>query len=149
MIMAICITLFFSGSRFMAGWVGLVDFNNEDSINTAFFAILRPSVDAEIPVLILGIVCMIASILNESAVDSFQNAILDTIVSFFLSLGYPVSLAFARLYVVIFNVPIIIVGIQGFPIIKLYLMTNLITSASGMPLCIGLLPCFDHYVTGN
>jgi Na+/proline symporter len=148
MTMAIFITLFFSGSGFLAGWAGLVDFNNEDSINTAFFAILKPSSDAEIPALMLGIVCMIASILNESAVDSFQNAILDTIVSFFLSLGYPVSLEFARLSVVLFNVPIMIIGIQGLPIIKLYLMTNLLTSASCLPLCVGLLPCFDQYVTG-
>jgi Na+/proline symporter len=149
MVLTVIVTFFFSSCGLIAGWAGLVDFSDQDAVNTGFFAILKPTPEAQVPIAILAVVCMLAATLNESAVDSFQNAILDTILSVFVSLGFKISLNTARVVVVLLNVPLMVVGVQGFPIINLYLMTNLLTSASALPLCIGLFPYFDTYVSGT
>jgi hypothetical protein len=148
MVLTVLVTFLFSLGGFMAGWAGLVDLNDPQQINSAFFSILKPHGGEQVPVGILAVVCLLAATMNESAVDSFQNAILDTLISLFVSLGWNVPLNAARLAVVFINVPLMIIGVQGYPIINLYLITNVFTTCSVLPLCVGLFDCFDEYVSG-
>lgn len=147
MVFTSLVTLLFAFAGFLAGWAGLIDFSNPDAINAGFFAVLKND-SGEVPTAVLCIVCLLATVLNESAVDSFQNAILDTIVSFFVSLGFKIPLNVARFTIILLNVPIMILGAQGLPIINLYLTTNMLTTASVVPLCMGLFPSCDYYVSG-
>ncbi len=150
MLMTIAITFFFAFGGFLAGWIGLIDLNDSAQVNSAFFAILKPSnadKSSQVPLYILTIVVLLAVILNEAAVDSFQNAILDTVISLFISFGFDVPLWMTRIVVVIINVPLMIVGTQGYSIISLYLMTNILTTCCLIPLCIGLVQSLDEIVT--
>lgn len=147
--MTIFVTLFFAGGGFLAGWAGFVDLNNDAEINSAFFSILKPMGQSEVPVGILALVCLLAATMNESAVDSFQNAILDTLISFLVSIGLHVNVNMTRSVVVFINIPIMIIGMQGLPIINLYLLPNILTTCATVPLLSGLFPSLDTLVQGD
>jgi hypothetical protein len=136
------VTFFFGFCGLIAGWSGLVNLDNPDEINAAFFAILKPSNSAAL----FTVVVLIAVVLSEAAVDSFQNAILSSIISLCLSFGFKVPVWAARTLVVVFNVPLMIIGTQGFPIVSLYLITNMLTTCCFIPLIIGLYKRFDNIV---
>jgi hypothetical protein len=125
---------------FLAAWAGYVT-----NSNTAFFAILGAGGQA--PIWILMIVTLIAVTMNESAVDSLQNAIADTLTSLGLSLGIEINLQWARFIVILINIPIIIIGLQGYNIVSLFVVANIVTTCSALPLMFGLIPFFDHILT--
>jgi Na+/proline symporter len=125
---------------FLAAWAGYVT-----NSNTAFFSILDAGNQG--PIWILIIVTLIAVTMNESAVDSLQNAIADTLTSLGLSLGIKIDLKWARVIVVLINIPIIIVGLQGYNIVSLFVVANIVTTCSALPLMFGLIPFFDDILT--
>jgi hypothetical protein len=127
---------------FLAAWAGM----NTDS-NTAFFSILTSANGDQGWILI--IVTLIAITMNESAVDSLQNAISSTVASLVLSLGFSMSLTLTRIIVVLLNIPIMLIGLQGYQITSLFLISNMITTFSMPPLILGLFECFDGVLTGN
>ncbi|KAI8904124.1 hypothetical protein EDD86DRAFT_92409 [Gorgonomyces haynaldii] len=146
-ILASFVTLYFGIFGYFAAWLNLLDPNDPGAVNTAFFAILRPEVTAAVPIGMLAVVFVLAATLNESATDSYQNAILDTVVSCFMSFGIKVPLSVARLLVVLINVPLMYIGTQNYNIIALFLVTNQLTTCSVLPLCMGLFKVFDGFVS--
>ncbi|KAJ3320886.1 hypothetical protein HDV06_004782 [Boothiomyces sp. JEL0866] len=113
-IMIIIITFLFGFGGFIASWAGLVT-----DPNLAFLELLKIGDSHSIPMSMLTVICLIATTMNESAVDSHQIAIGDTLISFFESLGYETSLNQIRLLLVV------------------------------LPLCFGMLPYFDHIINDH
>eukprot|EP00842_Homolaphlyctis_polyrhiza_P004622 jgi/Hompol1/5160/HPOL_004187-RA len=144
-ILAALITFFFGWFAFLATWLGLAT-----NSNTAFFSILSASTDpnAVAPVWIIGVVCIIAVTMNESAIDSFQIAITDSILSLFMSFGIKIHINVARLIGLLLNIPIMIVGTKNYNIAQLYLITNMCTTCAILPFIMGLIPVFNNLISG-
>lgn len=114
-----------------------------------FFDVFKAGKD-KAPIWIITLVSMIAITLNESAVDSFQNSLTCTVVSLAMSTGFNVSITHARIASVFINVPLMIVGcLPGLSITSLYLIMNILTTTSTLPIFMGLLPQFDNYIHGS
>jgi hypothetical protein len=127
---------------FLASWAGYVS-----DPSTAFFEILRGGKEEQ-PVWILVLVCIIAVTLSESAIDSFQTAITSTTVALAISMGFKPTIRDARIAAFVLNVPLIFIGFQGYRIVSLYLVMNVLTTTATMPIIIGLLPQMEFYVNG-
>jgi hypothetical protein len=87
---------------------------------------------------------VLATIMNESAVDSLQNGLAASISGQWLK-GSP--LWRARLAVVLINVPLIAVGARGYNVLSLFLVTNLACVCAFPGVIAGLLPQLRRYVT--
>ena len=66
-----------------------------------------------------------------------------------ISCGLKVSLTAARLVVVLVNVPIMIIALQGYNIAYIYLIANMTTACTTFPIALGLLDSMDHVLTGE
>ena len=73
--------------------------------------------------------------MNESAVDSLQNAIVSTISSNFL-IKRP--LLWTRVSVLIINIPLVLIALQGYKLLDLYFFSNLLSTTSTVPLLGGI-----------
>ncbi|RKO90676.1 hypothetical protein BDK51DRAFT_43350 [Blyttiomyces helicus] len=135
----------FGFGGFLAAWAGWVPSSNVSSI--AFFELLTQG-GALNPVWIIVIVAILAVAMNASAVDSYQAAITDTIVSLCMTFGWNVNIWYARAVVVVINIAPVWASLQGYSIISLYLIPNMIATTSALPLLMGLIDCLEGYVTG-
>lgn len=73
--------------------------------------------------------------MNESAVDSLQNAIVATLSSNFL-VEKPVS--YSRILVFLINIPITIIALQGYGLLDIFLISNIVCTTSMLPLISGI-----------
>lgn len=126
-IVIIIVVFLFGFYGFIAAWSGYVS----DSTNLALFAIFKD----QKPTWILVILTNMAVIMNESAVDSYQIGIVSTISTCFLK---DKPLWMTQILVIIINIPIIILSLQSYGIMNLFLSANLITAAASIPLLLGL-----------
>ncbi|KAI8892135.1 hypothetical protein BC833DRAFT_612569 [Globomyces pollinis-pini] len=140
-ILVMFITFLFGFGGFLASWVGLVT-----DPNTAFLELLK--INGEIPILILLCVGLICSTMNEAAVDSFQIALSDTVISLLECFDIHVTLRTTRFILIFINIPCALIGCLQLKIIGLYLITNLLTTCLMVPLCIGMIPKLDRVVSG-
>ncbi|KAK9917023.1 hypothetical protein WJX75_000095 [Coccomyxa subellipsoidea] len=128
------IVFIFGFGGFLAVWSGLWQPSGpDDPGNTILFALLNAQGQQ---IWITAIVAVLAATMSESAIDSLQNAIVDNISGSFCK-GLP--LIWIRVLVVILSIPVIIVSLQGYGIINLFLLANLITTTSTLPVLLGLL----------
>ncbi|ORZ36371.1 hypothetical protein BCR44DRAFT_27234 [Catenaria anguillulae PL171] len=91
------------------------------------------------------IVILLAVTMNMSAVDSLQNALTATITA---NLFRDKSLSFTRGVVFLINIPLLVVGFFTLPALNLFLITNLLTTGSFIPLLSGLFDPERKYVSG-
>lgn len=142
--LAIIVAFLFGFGGFLATWANRVE-SNEAS--TSFFKLF--DMNTNIGVIVSLIIVIVAVVMNESSVDTFQNALTDSVVSVMMSFGYNnVPLWLTRACVVIFNIPIMIIGSRGYNINGLYLITNVLVSASTMPLLLGLYKKWQFFIKG-
>ncbi|KAJ3275482.1 hypothetical protein HDV01_000309 [Terramyces sp. JEL0728] len=140
--LVIFVSFLFGFGGFIAAWAGLVT-----DPNVAFLQLLKVG-DGDIPYAVLLVVFMLAVTMNESAIDSFQIAIGDTLVSLFESFGVKITIFQVRILLALLNIPFAIIGSYNFNIVSLYLITNIMTTCVMLPLVFGLIPAFDRYYTG-
>ncbi|CAI5932331.1 unnamed protein product [Closterium sp. NIES-64] len=143
----------------LAVWGGVWQ-PNEDftNTNTILFSLFNDTT------WILVITTVLAVVMSESAVDSLQNAIADTltttflaIIDFFLSVSSDaVQAAVAktafmsvfeakgiwavRAIVLLFNIPPLVVALKGYNVLQLFLLANLLTTTSVIPVMAGVIP---------
>jgi hypothetical protein len=84
-----------------------------------------------------------------TAVDSLQNAVTDTVLSMGISCGFKVTLTTARLAVVLVNVPIMLIALQGYNIAYIFLGINMTTTCTTFPIALGLVESLNPILTGN
>eukprot|EP00775_Hariotina_reticulata_P013392 gene13392-13519_t len=90
------------------------------------------------------LVVLLAIIMNEGAVDSLQNGLAASISGHFLKNS---PLKWTRLAVILLNVPLVIIATQGFAVLSLFLVGNLLTCCAIFPLIAGLIPRLRHLVS--
>ncbi|KAH9248114.1 hypothetical protein BASA83_003392 [Batrachochytrium salamandrivorans] len=142
--MSIMVVSVFSLGSLLAYWSGRA--TELDNSNFGFFLAFRDS-NGAISSAMLIIVILFAVIMNESAVDSFQNAITDSVVSIFGSFGVKFPTIAARLLVILFNVPLMYVGTLNLSVMGVFLLGNMLTSCTFLPLASGLIPALNRIVS--
>ena len=130
----------FGFGAFLASWAGYV--TNPDN---AFFAILSTGGEYS-PAWIMILVTLLAVAMNESLVDSYQNALTDCAASLALSCGLDISITSARIITFLMNLPVVLIGLQGYNVNSLFLVACLATTTSCSPLILGLWPACDKYI---
>ncbi|KAK9762709.1 hypothetical protein K7432_011294 [Basidiobolus ranarum] len=138
MVIVIVIIFFYGFCGFLAAWAGLTI----DNPNTVLFTLLGAG--GEAPTWIIVIVTVLAATMNQSAVDSLQNALVDNISSLLLR-GR--SVWWSRLVVVLVNIPLIVVSLQGYQVMNLFLLANMVATCCAAPILLGLSRRLEHYVT--
>ncbi|KAF9307470.1 hypothetical protein BGZ74_000029 [Mortierella antarctica] len=136
----VCFMYGFGG--FLALWAGYP--TSDPYGSTAFFDLLTAG-NEHAPTWILVLVSIAAVTMNEGAVDTLQNAIVDTIATRFFrekSVWYP------RVLVFLINIPIVFVSLQGYNIISLFLIANLVCTICATPVLLGLVTRLEGIVTG-
>ncbi|KAH6560850.1 hypothetical protein BASA60_000210 [Batrachochytrium salamandrivorans] len=142
--MSIIVVAVFSLGSLLAYWSGRA--TELDNSNFGFFLAFRDS-NGAISSGMLIIVILFAVIMNESAIDSFQNAITDSVVSIFGSFGVKFPTIAARLLVILFNVPLMYVGTLNLSVIGVFLLGNMLTACTFLPLASGLIPALNRIVS--
>ena len=99
--------------------------------NTIFFHIFG---DMQSWIVVIAII--IAAMMSQSAIDSLQNALVAAICSNFRAFK---NVNYARFTVFLINIPAIIISLQMYPILNLFLLVNLMTACCLTPLLIGLM----------
>ncbi|KAH6564494.1 hypothetical protein BASA62_007868 [Batrachochytrium salamandrivorans] len=142
--MSIMVVAVFSLGSLLAYWSGRA--TELDNSNFGFFLAFRDS-NGAISSAMLIIVILFAVIMNESAIDSFQNAITDSVVSILGSFGVKFPTIAARLLVILFNVPLMYVGTLNLSVIGVFLLGNMLTACTFLPLASGLIPALNRIVS--
>ena len=119
---------------YIAAWSGFY----ADDPNLQLFAIF-PGYK---PTWIIVILSILAMVMSESAVDSYQIGIVSSISSCLLKKA---PLWVTQMAVFLINIPIIIVSLKGYGIINLFVSGNLITAAASIPLLLGLWKGIEEY----
>ncbi|KAM3573643.1 hypothetical protein VYU27_004376 [Nannochloropsis oceanica] len=117
------------------GWLGLLAELPplDDHNNLAFFVPFSDeATGSHLSSMVIRVMLVVlATTMNESAVDSLQNAIVSTLSSSFLK-NKPVSWSRALVFVV--NAPIVLIALQSFALLDLFLVMNILTTTSTFPL---------------
>ncbi|MEW5319668.1 MAG: hypothetical protein WDW38_010808 [Sanguina aurantia] len=93
----------------------------------------------------VGVVVLILTVtMNESAIDGMQNGLVSSFSSHWFKGQHPI---FPRLIVLALNVPIMIVSFQGYTILSLFVITNVLCSCCFIPVCVGLSERIRPYVS--
>ncbi|KAK9712785.1 hypothetical protein K7432_006915 [Basidiobolus ranarum] len=129
MVITILVVFILGFCGFLAIWAGL----DSSNPNVILFTLLGHG--GEAPIWITVIVTILAVVMNSSAVDSMQNALVDSISSVFLK-NRPVWIS--RILVVVVNVPLVIISLKGYQVIDLFLLSNLVTTCFILPIFSGL-----------
>ncbi|KAK9858885.1 hypothetical protein WJX84_001389 [Apatococcus fuscideae] len=134
-IIVVCFLLGFAG--LLAAWSGLfIPTGPDDYGNTIFFTLFLNSQREQV-VWITVIVGLLAITLSTSNQDSLQNGLVECVGGVFLK-NAPVWIT--RVLVVILTVPCLVVSLQSYNIISLYLLGNLVTTTHTLPIIAGLIP---------
>jgi hypothetical protein len=84
--------------------------------------------------------------MSESAVDSIQTGLLGVLSVYFLK-NRPIKIA--RILVVLINIPLIIIALQGYNVLSLFLVTNMLCVCAMIPFGLGLWHKLDKIYTGD
>lgn len=123
---------------FLANWAGTIVSDK----NLAFFAIFEQTSTItstatyvnKIPAGILTIIVILACVMNESAVDSYQLGIVSSVSTCFFKRK---PLWVTQLLVFLLNVPFFLLSLHDFGITNLFLSGNIICTSSTLPLLLG------------
>ncbi|WIA37348.1 hypothetical protein OEZ86_014277 [Tetradesmus obliquus] len=145
---SITLIVFLSG---FGGWLafvwGYASFEAGTNPNTYLMQLLNRA-PADVPARVnswVGVfVVLLAIVMNEGAVDSLQNGLAASISSHFLK---NLPLKWTRVAVIVLNVPLVIIGTRGFPVLSLFLVGNLLTCCAIIPLVSGLIPRLRSFIT--
>lgn len=143
-------TFIFGFGGYLAGYYGLVDLTDSNQINAAIFGLYQTGPLMTIPLPIVVVLSLIICIMNQMAIDGFQNAIQNIIVSIPASgWGYEMPILATRAFNFLLNTALIAVGCLGINITKLFLLTHILAVSSVAPVLLGFVPYFDCILTGN
>ncbi|KAK9797380.1 hypothetical protein WJX73_007847 [Symbiochloris irregularis] len=120
---------------FLAIWSGLWTYDYEDPSTQSVILFDVLNVDGQ-KIWLLTLVGCLAVTMSTSLIDSYQNGIVDNISGVYLR-GQ--NVLWTRALVLILNVPCIVTSLQGYNILNLFLLANLITTTSTLPVLAGLI----------
>ena len=138
--MILIVVFIFGFGGFLASWAGYVT-----EPDFAFFEIITSS-QSRYKDFMMILTTLLAVAMNESLVDSYQNALTDCTSSLALSCGLNISITTARVFTVIINLPIAIIGLQGYDVNSIFLVACLATTTSCMPIILSIFSFWDTLI---
>jgi len=141
----IVVTFFFCFCGFLAMWAGYITWDTNP--NLYLFQVFRDegqSGQAHISSWVGVVTLVLAVTMNESAIDSLQNGLAASISAHFFK---GMNIWYARVAVLLVNVPLIIIGFQNFKVLNLFLVTNLLCTCCALPLALGTVDRLKPYLT--
>jgi hypothetical protein len=160
---AVITVVFFAGlCGLLAAWAGLISFGLEGeppatNPNLYLFQVLYKGNFPTIPTVSnwIGAVCvLLASIMNEGAVDSLQNGMAAGITSYVAPIFKRWTLLHTRVAVVILNGVLIGIGIWltldqvKVGVLELFLITNILCCSAAFPVLLGLADSLHPFFGG-
>lgn len=136
----VCFLFGFGG--FLALWAGYQPSQPDPNGTNSFFTLLTAG-NVVAPDWVLVVVAAITVTMSEGTVDSFQNAITDTLSAVFLRTQPTWA---TRVIVFIFNIPLVIVSLQNYNINSIFLLGNVLCTISAIPILIGLWEPAQRYI---
>ncbi|KAG2497326.1 hypothetical protein HYH03_004490 [Edaphochlamys debaryana] len=137
----------FGFGGWLAAWAGYVTWNTDG--NLYLFQVFATQRDDSIngaSVYLnswVGIITLVlAATMNESAIDSIQNGMSAVLATHFFKGQNSV---FARVVLLIINIPLIVIALQGYQVLALFLMANTLTVCAFLMLSLGLVDRLQPY----
>ncbi|KAI9203347.1 uncharacterized protein BJ171DRAFT_460502 [Polychytrium aggregatum] len=137
-IIFVVISLFALGGLLVA-WAGM-DIPNPNSV---LFQLVGPG---SAPTWVTVVVVVMATVMNECAVDSIQNGLAASITTTFFKNSK--SSTWSRVLIVLTNIPCMVLGTQGYSLSVLFGISNLITIQATLPILLGAIDDNAKYITG-
>ncbi|KAI8613999.1 hypothetical protein BC830DRAFT_1243317 [Chytriomyces sp. MP71] len=137
----------------LAYWSGRAsaDSLSPTNSNYAFFYAFADPASGSINTAVIVIILLFATIMDESAVDNFQNAIGDTLATVCIFFGLNLNLLFVRILVLVANIPLMIgaayLAANNVSILNAFGLTNMLVTLTFAPLAAGLIPALNNYLT--
>lgn len=160
----VTVIVFLSGfAGVLAVWGGVFGYVSPDFFSTSansnlyFFQVINGGAPSEHISNWAGVLILIlAALMNESAVDSFQNGFaaalsssVPSAVAFFKGQKeFQLSILWTRVGVVFINVLLVVLGTQGYNVLQLFLLANMLCSTSALPVMSGLFSCLHDHIGG-
>ncbi|GFR42610.1 hypothetical protein Agub_g3541 [Astrephomene gubernaculifera] len=140
----------FGFGGWLAAWAGYVTWDTDS--NLYLFQVFASARDddnafgASVQVRSwVGVISLIlAATMNESAIDSLQNGIASVLAQHFFKRQHT---AFPRAIVLLVNIPLIVISLQGYRILSLFLMTNMLTTCCFLLVALGLSERLKRFFT--
>lgn len=154
--LGVILTTFLLGfAGILVSWAGLINFGEYDpvtyeqtapstSYNLLLFLTFKddrnasPDSNKANPILASGIgviAVLLTVIMNQSVIDSLQTGLCAAISTNFLRGQHAL---FSRIVVLLINVPLIVVSLQGYPVLNLFLVANMLCICCFLPVLLGL-----------
>eukprot|EP00201_Polytomella_parva_P018345 CAMPEP_0175050242 /NCGR_PEP_ID=MMETSP0052_2-20121109/7157_1 /TAXON_ID=51329 ORGANISM="Polytomella parva, Strain SAG 63-3" /NCGR_SAMPLE_ID=MMETSP0052_2 /ASSEMBLY_ACC=CAM_ASM_000194 /LENGTH=612 /DNA_ID=CAMNT_0016314437 /DNA_START=29 /DNA_END=1867 /DNA_ORIENTATION=- len=144
------VVFLFGLGGWLAAWGGYVN-GNYTNMNLLLFQVFASEQtdnleesSAHVRSWVGVITVMVAAVMNESAIDSYQNGLTAAFTQHFFPKQ---STFFARWCVIAINVPLMIISFQGYPILALYVLSNMLTTCGFIPLLLGLWDGGKEFIT--
>ncbi|KAI9348515.1 hypothetical protein BDR26DRAFT_833871 [Obelidium mucronatum] len=149
--MATIVVFIFGFGGILAYWSGRADLASTNPSYSFFYAFADSSTGQISPALTIMIL-IAGSIMNESAVDTFQNAITDTLSTVAIGLfGFNIKPIHVRALVLVSNIPLIAIASylisSQVSILNTFGVVNLLTTTTFAPLAAGLVPQLNSLLT--
>lgn len=147
--MIVCIVFLSGFAGFLSYWAGLISWENTNP-NLYLFQVFAAQNDdwstysTQVNSWI-GVLTLIGAIvMNESAVDSLQTGITTALSSHFFKKQHVI---FARIVVILINIPLIVVACKKYQVLALFLITNTLCSCAFLPIMLGLWDRGRHFIS--
>lgn len=146
------ITFIFGLIGVYGGWTGLTGFASDPNLRV--FQALEGEAGQTIVTTGWGVLLILLGvIMSQAALDSLQNGIGASVNGVITKQiekmdSFPVTpLTVSRIATVLVNVPLIIVGVQKYEILRLFLVSNMVTTSATFPVVLGFIkhPFFSKY----
>ena len=92
---------------------------------------------------------ILGAFISQGLISSLQHSLTGVAVSFYTSLGNKESLVSTRVISIFLHIPLMLIGLLELEITELYLIANILTITSVLPVLLGLVPQFEDYITGS
>ncbi|KAJ3067191.1 hypothetical protein HDU98_009606 [Podochytrium sp. JEL0797] len=146
LLILITFTLGFGGT--LAYWSGRADETSNPNLSF-FLAFSDGSGTGSVSITILLI--MFAVAMNEAAIDTFQNAVTDTVTNIGTVFGFSFSLNVVRMIVLVMQVPIVIaasyLATAETNILNMFLLNNQLSTSMFLPLAAGMIPRLNRVIS--
>ncbi|KAI9353729.1 hypothetical protein BDR26DRAFT_1002604 [Obelidium mucronatum] len=137
----------------LAYWSGKASDTLNSNSSYAFVYAFADSSSGTVPTAIVLIILVFTTVMNESAVDSFQNAITDSIATLCIACGYRLKPVHVRCLVLLLNIPIMILAVIfasfNVSILNAFGLSNMVVTMTFAPIAAGLIPSLNSYLTAH
>ena len=135
MVVVLCVLTLVGSTGLIASWSGAFPGDPPQDGSVAFFLLLQ-----QLPAWVVGIVLVMVVSLSTAAFDSWQSAMVSTASNDLFR--NRLSIWFIRVGVVLVIIPVVVVALEAPSVLRIFLISDMISAATIPALMLGLHPVF-------